>query len=217
MKKCLHLLLIVGFLYGTAQASEISSAYFSYSLRTPKTDVKALDYEIAGGMTGEKYLNVLSAKYERENGEYYRGLTLITQKSNIKSKYDVLNLLDAVSASINIDESVNLSEQLLIKDLTDLYGLFQLRLTNKWTQWRYVTPLLGAKIDFSTVPMYIPGLSGTESYITYDTNFNTLHTWNLVYKIKWDFGKFYISPNLEYRLSEDVKYIQFKNEVGISF
>jgi hypothetical protein len=224
----------------------MKSAYFSYTFETPKIGSK-LDYEVSGGVALKKYLDVVVGAVERDSGVIYHGLTILTQKSQPTIKNEKLNvLLSDWSVEVRIKESVDLNEELLIKDifkLSDIYmcfsktkdvarkelkkilqeeydDIFQIRLINKWDTWKYVTPLLGAKLSFDVNLGKVKEgvIVKTESNVSFDTNFANLHIWNFRYKLILDIvDKFSIAPMVKYRLSEDVDYVQGQIELNILF
>ena len=73
MKKSIGILLLVLLSASMAYGVDLTPDYAwgSYSDRTPYISPNPSDYEIAGGIQGEKYL--FEAIYERENGGYYQG------------------------------------------------------------------------------------------------------------------------------------------------
>lgn len=205
MKILLSFMLILGTAIN-GYCTIMKSAYFSYSLRTPKIGSK-LDYEVSGGITLKKYLDVVAGSMERDSSAIYHSLTLLTHKSKVNTKYEVLNLFNDVSGEIKINESFDLNEQLLIKELTNVYEIFQLRLINKWDTWKYITPLLGAKVDLDVGP--------TVTNISYDTNFRDERIFNFRYKVRWNMNTTYIEPKLIYRKATDSSFVQSKIEIGV--
>lgn len=183
-------------------------AFMAFSMRTPKITPNPTDYEFTGGFEGQ--YGLAGAKFERENGEFYRGVHIKTEETNIDySKEVVLKVIDGVSAELIINEAVEgMNYQYIYKNLLGDQNA-KIRLTNQWTYWKDSRLMLGCLVKIVK--------DETALEINYDTNFEDRHITRLLLSTKFKANKFYVQPKYVLNMYDNRKDFQFKIEVGVVF
>jgi len=191
-------------------AKLLLSAFISISFRTAKITPNPSDYEIKGGITSKKYLKSLYGKLERENGEMYKGIKLNTHETYVDFRAnDVFYyIFDGLSAELYIDESRGIHEQSIYKNMLGVNLLeeeYKIRMTNRWEKWKYEGVLVGVLIKLKNTKLQ------------YDTNFDSLHIFQLELGKAYYINKFYIKPLYKLYKSERSETFQYKTEIGYIF
>lgn len=171
------------------------SGLLSLSLRTARVQPNPTDYEIKGGLKTVAFQT--EVKYERENGEYYRGLAVKTEPLKIKM------LSKGLSGEINIDEADGINRQYIYYTLLGGRS-FRLRTTNNWDNWGCHQLLIGAVADIE--------LGNFRGAFQLDSNlehsiFRNKISCDLIKEDDW-----YISPFVKYESYDGKKLWQVKVE-----
>jgi hypothetical protein len=188
-------------------AKLILVAYMAVSLRSGRIEPEKKDYELTGGFSGQ--YGVFDTKYEKENGEYYRGLYIRTTETRVKNpKEEILKIFDGISSELTINEATNTNSQYIYKNLFNGIDILKVRLTNQWTHWKDQRIMLGAELDFSNI-------YGTTTRIQYDSNFFDRKILRIQVSSKIMEKKLYIEPKIIInRYNYKANDWQFKTEVG---
>jgi len=199
---------VFGAIYPQIAVSRVNSAYMGISIMSPNITPNPLNFELKSGLSSSFFTGDI--KYERENGNYYHGYYFKTEKTKIKTKYDLLKIFDGISGEIHIDEASKISNQTIYKNLLNLYDLdlIMIRLSGNWKYWKWEGPFAGIKFSLST--------DVNTFELSYDTNFESYKLYGKL-KRKFMMDRFYFSPLIKYYQDNVSRNFQVKTEVGIQF
>lgn len=182
-----------------------------FNARVAKIQPNPWDYQVKSHirtMAGE-----LEGKYERENGELYRGLFVRTKAIQGKDSISINPLtpqfLEGIYVEIKIDEADQLNKEYVYKNFIDL-DILKLRSCYQWTYWKDRKFMGGFEINFDTEHI-------TTRY-EYDTNLIDRHIsrFNFEYKYFVD-NVWYIMPHYSIEDHDGQKYWKCGIEWGFDF
>lgn len=182
-------------------ANLLLSAFIALSLHNAKIDTDKTDYEIMGGF--DSTVCEVEVKSERENGNYYKGIKVLTKETNTETL-----ILDRISGELNINEAARINKQYIYKTLLEIKPV-KLRFTNGWTHWKDYRLMVGCDLNIKN--------DTTAFRFQYDTNFYDRHTTRLSLKTKVKYGKYYLQPRCIYNIFEYRQEWELVTELGYKF
>ena len=189
----MKVLIVILLMAVPVQGKMINGLLGSLSFRNANIDGEPYDYEIVGGLSGD--LLTLKVKYERENGELYRGLKLKTEE------------VSGYSMVIHIDEAHNINRQYIYKTLLNINDRITVRSTNEFNQWSEYRVMFGMVIDLS---------ENNLMKFQYDTNLYDRHIGRLYLTLSpIRYGNIAFTPMYRLESFDNNKSWQAKIEVSI--